>query len=46
MENYCVSCKKYTASENSSFTKTKLNRLMLFMKLRYLWKEKINFYKK
>ena len=29
METYCVSCKKYTANKNSSFKKTKQNRLML-----------------
>ena len=29
METYCVSCKKYTANENSSVRKTKQNRLML-----------------
>ena len=29
METYCVSCKKYTANENSSVRKTKHNRLML-----------------
>ena len=29
METYCVSCKKYTANENSSVRRTKQNRLML-----------------
>ena len=29
METYCVSCKKYSANENSSFRKTEQNRLML-----------------
>ena len=29
METYCVSCKKYTAYENSSVRETKQNRLML-----------------
>ena len=29
MEIYCVSCKKYTANENSSVRKTKQKRLML-----------------
>ena len=29
MENYCASCKKNTANENSSVRKTKQNRLML-----------------
>ena len=29
METYCVSCKKYTANDNSNVRKTKQNRLML-----------------
>ena len=29
METYCIICKKNTANENSSFRKTKQNRLML-----------------
>ena len=29
MRTCCLSCKKYTANENSSITKTKQNRLML-----------------
>ena len=29
METYCVSCKKYTATENSNVRKTKQNRLVL-----------------
>ena len=29
MKNYCVSCKKNTANENSSVRKTKQNRLVL-----------------
>ena len=29
METYCVSCKKYTAKENSNVRKTKRSRLML-----------------
>ena len=29
METYCVSCKKYTANENSSVRKAKQNILML-----------------
>ena len=29
METYCVSCKQYTANENSSVKKAKQNRLML-----------------
>ena len=32
METYCVSCKKYTANENSSVRKTKQNRLILWGK--------------
>ena len=31
METYCVSCKKYTANENSNVRKTKQNRLMLLL---------------
>ena len=29
MKTYCVSCQKNTANKNSSFRKTKQNRLML-----------------
>ena len=29
METYCVSCKKYTANNNSCVKKTKQNRSML-----------------
>ena len=29
MKTYCVSCKKYTANENSNVRRTKQNRLML-----------------
>ena len=29
METYCVSCKKYTAKENSSVKKTTQNRFIL-----------------
>ena len=29
MESYCVSCKKYTANENSTVRKIKQNRLMI-----------------
>ena len=47
MEMYCVSCKKYTANENSGVTKTKQNRLtLLSSKLCCLWQEKINFHQK
>ena len=42
MESYRVTCKKYTANENSSVRKTKQNRLMLSnIKLCCLWQEKI-----
>ena len=37
MEAYCVSCKKYTANENSSVRKTRQNRvfsLKLFVALK------------
>ena len=41
MESYRVTCKKYTANENSSVRKTKQNRLMLSnIKLCCLWQEK------
>ena len=40
METYCVSCKKYTATENSNVRKTKQTKFCC------LWQEKINFYKK
>ena len=32
MGTYCVSCKKYTANEDSSVRKTKQNGLMLLSK--------------
>ena len=31
METYCISCKEYTANENSSARKTKQTRLMLLL---------------
>ena len=41
METYCVSCKKHTAIENLE----KLNKINnAFIKLCYLWQEKIKFY--
>ena len=45
METYCASCKKYTASENSSDKKTKQNRLMLLSNCAICGK-KSNFYQK
>ena len=43
MGTYCVSCKKYTANENSSVRKT--NQINDFIKFCYLWQEIIfNFY--
>ena len=41
MENYCVSCKKNTANENSSVRKTKQNRLMLLSNCAVCGKKKI-----
>ena len=44
METYCVSCKKYTANENLSVKKKrKKKEINAFIKLRYLWQEKIDF---
>ena len=40
MENYHVSCKKYTANKNSSVRKTKQNRLMLLSNCAICGKEK------
>ena len=40
METYCVSCKKYTANENSSVRKTKQNRLMLLSNCNICGKKK------
>ena len=45
MENYCVSCKKNTANENSSVRKTKQNRLMLLSNCAVCGKKKITFIK-
>ena len=43
METYCVSCKKYTVNENSSFRKTKQNRLMLLSNCAICGKKKSTF---
>ena len=40
MKTYCVSCKKYTANENSSVRKTKQNRLMLLLNCAICGKKK------
>ena len=32
MKTYCLSCKKFTANENSSVRKAKQNRLMILLK--------------
>ena len=45
METYCISCKKYTANENSNVRKTKQNRLMLSSNCAICGK-KIDSYKK
>ena len=46
METYCVSYKKYTGNENLSVRKAKKKQVNAFIKLRCLWIEKMNFYKK
>ena len=45
METYCVSCKKYTANENSNVRKTKQNRLMLLSNCAICCKKKSTFTK-
>ena len=45
MENYCVSCKKYTANKNSSVRKTKQNRLILLSNCAICGKRKSSFTK-
>ena len=40
METYCVSCKKYTADENSRVGKTKQNKLMLLLSCAVCGKKK------
>ena len=44
MEKYCVSCKKYTANENSSIRKTKQIRLMVLSNCAVCGKKKSTFY--
>ena len=45
MEIYCVSCKKNTENENSSFRKTKQNGLMLSSNCVVFYNEKPRFIK-
>ena len=45
METYYISCKKYTANENSSVTKAKQNRLMALSNYAVCSKKKITFIK-
>ena len=45
MKTYCVSCKKYTANENSRVQKTKQNRLMLLSNCAACGKKKSTFIK-
>ena len=45
MEMYCVSCKRYTANENSNVRKTKQNRLMLLSNSAICGKKKSTFIK-
>ena len=45
METYCVSCKKYTANENSSVRKTKQNILILLSNRAICGKRKSTFIK-
>ena len=45
MKTYCVSCKKYTANENSSVRRTKQNRLMLLSNCAICGKKKSTFIK-
>ena len=45
METYYISCKKYTANENSKVRKTKQNKSMLLSNCAACDKKKINFYK-
>ena len=46
METYCISCKKYTANENSSVRKNKQHRLMLLSNCIICGKKKLTFIKK
>ena len=43
METYCVSCKKYTANENSSVRETNQNRLIVLSRYAICGKKKSNF---
>ena len=45
MEKYCVSCKNYTANENSNVRKTKQNKLLLFSNCAICGKKKMTFIK-
>ena len=45
MEVHCVSCKKYTANENSSVRKPKQNRLMLLSNCAVSGKKRLTFIK-
>ena len=45
METYYISCKKYTANENSKVRKTKQNKSMPLSNCAACDKKKINFYK-
>ena len=45
METHYVSCKKYTANENSSVRKIKKNRLMLLSNCAICGKKKLTFIK-
>ena len=45
METYYVSCKKYTANENSSVRKTKQNRLMVLSNCAVWGNKKLTFIK-
>ena len=44
METYCVSCNKNNTNKNSSFRRTKQNRLMLVSNCAIFGKEKIKAY--
>ena len=45
MEIYCVSCKKYTANENSNIKKTNQNRLIFLSNYAISGKKKPTFIK-
>ena len=44
METYCVSCNKNNTNKNSSFRRTKQNRLMLLSNSAIFGKKKIKVY--